>query len=514
MSIPFHDTAEAAAGLYTRWREAARHQPQRSATPSLLELQTICREAGVSLPDLDSFARIRDLLPMVMVCSQDVALAADVAKRFGFDPKWEGIPDAALIWCLSGDAGPKLRVRHAGGEQELSRRALGALLTAPLPPSGFLVVEEHSKAEKNWSLAWVPQPRFLQAPDGDDLETEFLLRQRAAVVVDEEIPAGARDALKELNQKLWVVPRGDLESAESRGRLLDEIATLADDRAEHIALRVTATWRWLVERLLARIEELRSDYKQRLNQFEIKISSARHLLRQYRTNWLGGIRGLVESHFGQRAGSAAFSGFLDASKPAPQADTFVAALALTTLNGKLDEYLTDRMADLVGGLGGLATKLELRRIPLGDTNVRWDFRSLIPKLEAHLRKEGIFPSGGKRAGLGANLTGKKQQVSRERREQLSRAVREAAQFIVRDFADWTGELTTTLERTISLQLTAALANQGLPDAEGMRTAQAGLDRLEEALRSRKEATIRPEATVAEWLAALSRGGLIPLYQPS
>ncbi|MDD5089155.1 MAG: hypothetical protein PHI18_10220, partial [bacterium] len=410
--------------------------------------------------------------------------------------------------------GPRIRVRHTGGEQELSPRALGALLTAPLPPNGFLVVEEQAHAETGWSLAWIPQPRFLNAPDGDALETEFLLRQRAAVVVDEDAPAPFRDTLKALNQKLWVVPRGELGSAEDRQRLLDEIATLADDRAEHIALRITATWRWLVDRLLDKIEAMRSDYKQRLNQFEIKISSARHLLRQYRTNWLGGIRGQVESHFGQRVGSAAFAGFLDASKPAPQPDTFVSALALTTLNGKLDEFLTDRMAELVGGLGGLATKLELRRIPLGDTNVRWDFRALIPKLEAHLKKEGIFPAGGKRAGLAGNLTGKKQQVSRERREQLSRGVREAAQFIVQDFADWSGELGNTLEHTISLQLTAALANQGLPDADGMRAAQAGLDRLEEALRSRKEATIRPEATVTEWLAVLARGGLIPLYQPS
>ncbi|MDD5088436.1 MAG: hypothetical protein PHI18_06535, partial [bacterium] len=98
MSTPFQNTAEAAATLYDRWFEAARHRPQRSATPSLLELQTICREAGVSLPDLDSFARIHDLLPLVMVCSQDVELAAEVAKRFGFNPSWTNVPDEAIIW--------------------------------------------------------------------------------------------------------------------------------------------------------------------------------------------------------------------------------------------------------------------------------------------------------------------------------------------------------------------------------------------------------------------------------
>ncbi|MBU0507473.1 hypothetical protein KKH27_01370 [bacterium] len=515
MAAPFENSAIAAAALSRQWHEAARSRPQTAAAPSLLELQTICRETGISLPDLDNFARIRDLSPLILICGRDSSLAASVAELFGLHPQWPELPEAPLIWCVSGDPGPKIRVRHGSTEQEISRRTLGTLLGAKLPPAGFLVIEEHTNAPHGWSLGWIPRPNFMESPDGGPTETEFLLRQRAALVVEEETPLPVAETLKELNQKLWIIRRSELESEEDRRRILAELATLAEDRPEHLALRITATWRWLVNRLLNQIEGMRSEYKQRLNRFDIKIASAAHLLRQYRTNWIGGIRTLVESHLGQRAGGTAFASFLDAGKPGPQAGTFVSALALNGLGNKLDEYLTDRMADLVGGLDGLATKLELRRIPLGDANVRWDIRTLSSRVEAHLTGEKVFPlGGGKRAGLAANLTGRKQQVTQERKDQLARGVREAAKIIVQDFTDWSMELTSSLEQSIHLQLTAELANHGLPDADGLRVAQAGLDRLEESLRSRKEATIRPEATLAEWLAALSRGGLIPLFQPT
>ncbi|MFZ5433030.1 MAG: hypothetical protein ACOZB3_04570 [Calditrichota bacterium] len=511
---PFSSSASAALKLKEQWREVVRVRVQHTAAPSLLELQTICRESGISLPDLDSFARMRDLPPMFLLCGGDQALAAEIAALFGYQVEWPEFPKAPLIWSLQPGKKHHYRIRHATTEQDVTAKALHALLGKEWPSQEFLVIEESVAAKTPWSFGWIPYTEFLQSPDGKPIETEFLLRQRAALVITDTAPQAFTTTLEELNQKLWLVSADLFSGPDERERLIAEIATVQEDRFEDLALRVTAAWRWLVNRLLSQIEQKRRQYDKHLKQYENKTGQTRHLLQQYRTNWVGGVRSLVESHLQNRVGGSAFAPFFDVQKSGPQTDTFLTSLALTGLWNKLDEYLTDRMADLVGGLGGLAAKLELRRISLGDANAHWDAKALTPRLETILNEKKVFPAGGgKRGGIAANLTGRKQAVLDERRGQLAAGIRTIAQFITGEFANWSSALINTLETSIQVQLIAALLNQGLPDADGMRAAQSGLDRLEEVLRTRHETAPDPDVSLSDLLASLSRGGLIPLYHP-
>jgi len=330
----------------------------------------------------------------------------------------------------------------------------------------------------------------------------------------DDAPTALPEALQQNGQKLWIIPPAQRQSKDERARLLLEISTLRDDRPEDLDIRAQAAWNWLVARLETQIANKRREYQQLLNQYEIKISSSRHLLNQYRTNWINGVRSVVEVYLQNRVAGSTFAPLFDPAKPGPQVASFMSALGLPSMWAKLGEYVTDRIADFVGGLTGLAARLEFSRISLGDASARWDARTLTPRLEAFLSERKIFPTSSKRAGLVGNLTGRKQQVLDERKAQVAKAVRLLPTFVETEFAAWAGALVSSVEKGITLQLAAALANKGFPDEEGLQSANDGLDRFERLLHGEASATQRPpEVVTAHWMKLVAQGRLIPLYVP-
>jgi hypothetical protein len=510
----FRATAEAAAGLWEEWVAAAHARTYREQTPSLLELQTICRETGCTLPELDSFSAVLDQPPAFLLCGAEPALAAEVAALLGFSVQFPETPDRSVLWWLQSGPGERTILRHGSSEREVSAQTLATLLSQDLPEGEPLEVEQTVPGSACWRLVWVPHPRHFHAPNARPRENEALLAQRAALLISEDAPAKLRTALEELNQKLWEVARGDVTTSDERRKLFAELATVLEDRPEDLELRASAAWRWLAARLLEQIAQRRQTFQQALNSHESYVATTRHLLSQYQKNWSGGLRALVQKWVQARLTAPAFTAFFDAQKPAPRPETFVAALALPGMQSRVDEFITDQMAALVAGLSGLSAKLELRRISLGEVNTQWPLRPVGARLEALLKEKRIFPAeSGKRHGLVSNLTGRKQQVLDERRAQISRAARTALLFIEQEFVEWSSALVNTVEGSILIQLTAALANKGLPDPDALRSAATGLDRLEQAIHSPRETVHSPESVAAGWLRRLAGSHWIPLYQP-
>lgn len=514
MSSPtfFSGTASAALDLYEDWVNAAERHGGGHA-PSLLELQTVCRQTGCALPDLDSYVRAgAHSKPGFLLCGGNAALATDLAGLFGYSSRLVDIPATTCVWNLEQGASG-VRVRCGESERVVPRDDLPALIASLPAVEEMVFIEERSEQAVPWRFTWVPHPKRFHAPECTPAEIEVLLSQRASVVL-EDTPAPLQEMLEGLGQKRWVISEDQLSTDEERQRLFVEVSTLRDDRPEDLDLRAGAAWTWLAGRLLEQIAQKKRNFQQMANQYEIKLSSTRHLLSQYRKNWTGGVRSLTEAYLQNRTSGPAFAPFFDVAKPGPETTTYVAALGFPTLWTKLDEYVVDRMADFIAGLTGLAAKLELRQISLGDANARWAVRSLNSKLEAALNQKRIFPSGGgKRGGLVGNLTGRKQAVLDDRKAQILKASRLTLQSIETEFAEWAAALTTTMESGIALQLTAALANRGFSDADSLRSAAAGLDRLERIVQGEPELSHDPQVTALEWLRLLASRRWIPLYQP-
>lgn len=506
-----HATAAAAALLWERWVHIAGSHAQRGHLPSPWELQTICRECGYALPELDAYAAVRSQRPLLLLCGGDANLAAMLTRELGYGWRPPEIADACLVWTLTGGHIAEIRWRQGRMDQTLSRKALDKLLSSPLPPDEVIAIDEACKAEAAWRFAWVPHPRFLLRDDSLVPVIETLFAQRAAVVVSDhgdEVVA----MLKATGQKLWIVQTADATEAEDRARLVRDVCGVQDDRQSELDVRAAAAWSWLRGRALARIERDRLRGRRSLDQIEVKQQTTRNLLTQYRKNWTGGIRTLSESHFTSRMNTGNLTELCDPKNAGPTAESFLAAMNLPRLWTKLDEYLTDRMADFLAGLGGLAAKLELRRITLGDAEARWAMRAVTPKLEAALREQQVFPKKtGRRSGFVGSLTGKKQAILDERKGQIARGSRVIAHALEAEFGQWCGALMTGVEAGITLQLAAALANQGLPDADGLRTMLSGLDRLEAALKGEMPDEQNAEAMAADWLDYLASRRWIPQY---
>jgi len=503
-SKPFVQTARAALNLVRCWETTASAHRLVSSTPSVPELQAICRQTGCTLPELEGYAlACSQTRPSFLLCGGTADLAADLSALFGFSTMPPKIPDSPTVWCLDrGNFG--VRVCRGNTQRTVAPGEIPDIIAA-LPRTGELTtIEEQSETDTQFRFVWIPYPHHLNCADLSPLEWELLFSQRAAVAL-EGTPEPLVALLEELGQKLWETRSDQLTIDDERQHLRAELETLRNDRPEDLGLRAEAVWSWLVPRLLERVEQTKRAHQQMINQYEIKLSSTRHLMGQYRKNWTGGVRSLVEAYVQNRTAGPAFAPFFDAGKPGPETSSYIAALGHSALWTKLDEFVVDRMADFVAGLGGLAAKLELRQIGLGDAKARWASRTLSSKLEATLTEKRIFPSGGgKRGGLVGNLTGRTQIVIDDRKGQILKATRLTVQFIEAEFSEWAALLTAAVEVGINQQLSDSLIKKGFADPAAVRMAVTGLERLEQALQGKREASPQDDGSEAiEWLRLLT-----------
>ena len=512
-STDFLDTADSASTLLDCLFQAAQRQGRREQIPSVLELQTICRETGTDLPELNIFARVRDNRPALLLCGGSAEMAMEVARQVGYNLELPELPDAPLVW--SADVGSKagLALRHSDAERAVTPRMLVTFLQSELNLSDFVFVEERVAVESPWRFLWLPRPHYLEKLESSPARLEILLSQQAAVAVMDDTPETVARLLLQLEQKWWSIARDQWKETVPQTKLVTELTSLMTEPEDSRELRAISLWQFLSARLLEELTDRKRSYSQALDQLEHKSKVIRHTLAQYHRNWTNGVRNLTDSFLQQRMIGKAAAELLDPQKPGPDIDSYLAAMGLPGLHKQIEQFVTDRMAEFVAGLDALATRLELRRIPLGEMNTRWNPRTVGPRLESRLREKKIFTDGGgKRSGLVAKMTGKTQGIIDQRKGQMTHACREVVQVISGEFAEWCTGFTTILEQNIRIQLAAALANQGLPDTEGLRAALEGYERLSDRIVHHRDATRTSEDITADWLRLLASRRWIPLYQ--
>ncbi len=509
----FLTTAESATALLNCLLAAGERQARRQQIPSLLELQTICRESGSDLAELNVFARVRDRNPALLLCGGTAEMATEIAKQIGYTLELPHLPDAPLVWCADGGDKAGLALRHANGERAITPRMLVTFLQSELNLNDFMFIEERVTGESPWRFMWLPYPAYLKKLDGRETRMEVLLGQQAAISVREDTPEDVIHLLHQLEQKWWAVSRDEWQERKPHEVLLAEIGSLMMESEETRELQAISLWQFLAARLLSEVERRKQEYQSAIEKHEQRVKHVRYVLGQYQRNWVNGVQSVTDAFLQQRMKGKTIAEFLDPQKPGPDIESFLAAVGLPILQGRIEHFVTDRIADFVGGLDNLAAKVELRRIPLGEMNARWTPRAMGLRLDSRLRERRIFTDGGgKRGGLVAKVTGKTQGIVDQRKSQLAQACRELSEAIGHDFAEWCTGFTSTLEQNIRIQLAAALANQGLPDPERLQGALPGFERISDRIRHHRDAARTSEDIAADWLRLLASRRWIPLYQ--
>jgi len=506
----FFISAESALSLLDSLLDVSDRQARRQQIPSLLELQTICRESGYDLPDLNTFAQVRDQRPALLLCGGTAEMATGVAKQVGYTLKLPDLPDAPLAWSADSASKAGLALRHGDAERTIKPQMLETVLQGESHLTDFVIIVQRAVVKTPWRFVWVPHPKYLEQLDRSSERLAILVGQQATITVTEDTPESVIRLLHRLEQKWWPISRDEWLEPKPRELLLSELLSLMQEPEETRELRSISLWHFVATRLLDELERRKHQYQITIDQQELKLKYVRQVLGQYQRNWTNGVKSLTDTYLQQRLAGKTITEFLDPQKAGPDVETFLNAIALPSLQGHIERFVTDRMAEFVSGLEGLAAKLELRRITLGEMNARWTPRTMGTRVESRLRERHIFAAGGgKRSGL---VAGKTQGIVDQRKGQITHGSRELSQAINAEFSEWCTGFTTTFEQNIRIQLAAALANQGLADAEHLRGALSGFDRLSDRIRHHRDSVSTSEAIAAEWLRRMVSRRWIPLFQ--
>jgi hypothetical protein len=505
-SMSFTATSIAASSLLDPLLKIARSHLHRNGNPFLPDLVSAANEACVELPLLNAFARTREQRPCLLICGGDSKFASDVAATVGYDLTLLEFPAAPVVYLVSPDEQPRLELKSAESCQSLTFDQLHEVFRSGFSKDDLSIVEEHVCADADWKFIWIPHPEALEPFLTTSTFAEILLSHYAATIVSEDTPQSLISILRELGQKLWEVSRSELEENDFRERFLAEIRLLNEESNKEREIRAGAHWNWVAARLAEKATEHHRDLTLQLERLAQRLKTTKLLLEQFQTGWKGSLRNLLDSYWTNRANSPAFAPFLDLQKPGPDIGLFLTALAPAALRTKLASFVTDRMGQLVTGLSALATKVELRQIPLAGINTRWNLDDLGNRIENLLAEKEFFPeTGGKRLHIVGKLTGKSQILLDERKGQLARAYRFTSQMIEADFADWCRILMTSIESRVKVEISAALANKSLPNADEIQKRLRSLDRLGKLIRGEDSELPRtPEALASQWLDQLAQ----------
>ncbi len=504
MPAHFEKSANAALSFLSNLLQNAGQDSGRMAAPQLLELLTLCRETGLRLPVLETYSRVHDLPPAVILLGGDVELAAALAHCVGLNAELRHIPETPVLWWVEPGDAERTLIQVKDSERELSESALNAFLSSPLPPDRVTIVKRVVRSEFAWRFAWLPDVEGLALHAAWPAVIEAMLAAQVMINIGDEIhpafaPWFARPGLIARQYTGTEICRDDV-----RPLLLSGLFAMREQSYAEQQAVLAATWKFILPRLVDELDALRQQYTLDIDRQNIKLQTTRQMLSEYRRNWSNAIRNIVEDYFTKKESGPAFAALLDPRQPGPQPATYVQALSLTTLWKRLNEVMTDKMAEFVQGLSALATRIELRNISLKEVEVRWVPNQLAASIEEELSIKQIFSvGGGERSGIVGTLTGKKDEIAQQRRSQILRANKIAFNLIDQDFVLWSDRVLHAIEQRVRVQLTAAQINQGLPDIEMLRTGLTGIDRLTAMLEGNREGTRveppkRAAATLTGW----------------
>ncbi|MCB9367265.1 MAG: hypothetical protein H6508_08810 [Calditrichaeota bacterium] len=516
MSNRFENSASAALAFLSDLLHQAGQDSGRVAAPHLLEMLTLCRETGLRLPVLETYSRVNDLPPAVTLIGGDANLAHDLARCFGLEARLPAVPDTPMIWWIESGTSERTFVQPGDSERELSDNALQTFLSAPLPPDRVTVLKREVPSQFVWRFAWLTDPEALALLAAWPAVMEAMLSAHVIVNIGDDVnpafaPWFARPGVIARQFTGTEIVRDDV-----RPRLLSELCAMREHTYADQQAVLAATWKFILPRLVDELDARRQQYALDIDRQNIKLQTTRQMLSEYRRNWSNTIRNIVEDYFTKKESGPAFAALLDPRQPGPQAATYVQALSLNTLWKKLNEAMTDKMAEFVQGLSALATRIELRSISLKEIEVRWVPTSLGGTIEEELNNKQVFSAGGgERSGLVGSLIGKKDEITGQRKSQILRANKVALSLIDQDFVLWSDRVLHTVEQRVRVQLTAAQVNQGLPDIEMLRAGLTGIDHLTAMLEGNKQgAQVEPPKRTAAVLAGWAKRRWFRRYAPA
>lgn len=487
MNHKFSHSAGHAAQLLARLFEQAGQDSGRIAAPQLLELLTLCRETGLRVPLLEVFAKVVDEAPVLTVIGGDSQLVTDLARCIGLPAEIQDVSETPLLWWIEPGDEKVTRIHVGSTEREISDAALHALLSSPLPPDRVTVLHREVACASPWRLAWLPDAEALALHAGWPAVLEALVGAHVLVAVGDEMPPPFQSWMTRPGMIVKQFAATEIVREDVRPLLFSQLCTLREISYEEVQAVHAATWHFVLPRLVDQLDSLRQQYSLEIDRQNRRLQITRQTLGEYRRNWSGGLRNELDDFFSKKTTGPAMAALLDPRQPGPQSSTYLQALAVPALAKRLTELFTDRMAEFVQGLGALAVRVELRTISLKEIEMRWSQSGLGAQIEEELDAKRIFSEGGgQRAGLVGSLMGKNEEIATARRAQLARANKIVQQIIEQDFLHWCDRVMHAVEQRVRVQISAAQANQGLPDVEALRAGLTGIDRLTEMLETNRD----------------------------
>lgn len=487
MSERFQKSAVGALSFLTHLLEQAEQDSSRIASPQILEMLTLCRETGLRLPILDVFSKVCDDAPVFALLGGDAMLAAELANCMGLKATPRDVAETPIVWWFEPGKVARVVVQMGTAEQELSEAALNALLSSALPPDRVTVLRKTVESDSIWRFVWLPDVESLNLHVGSSAMLEALVGSQIVIFIGDDSPVAfqpwlSRPGIIAKQYSATEIVRNDI-----RPTLLKELTAMREQSYDEQQAVHAATWQFLMPRVVDQLDALRQQYSIEIDRQNMKLQTTRQTLGEYRRNWSGGMRNIMDEYFTKKVTGTAMASLLDPKQAGPQTSSYLQALSLQTFWKKLHELLNDRMAEFVQGLSALANRVELRTISMKELDMRWNPASLAQQIEEELETKRVFADGGgERSGLVGSFMGKKDEIVGNRRSQIGRANKVVQQIIEQDFLQWSDRVFHAVEQRVRVQIAAAQVNQGLPDIETLRTSLTGIDRLTEMLEGNRE----------------------------
>ncbi len=455
---PFAKSAHRAA----RWLTALVTYAEKTAHGVGLDIEAMVqqsRKSGCVLPELEGYLKEKSLPPAVVLFGADHKLAERLARLLSLPLTFHELPTRTVIWELRSGSHDSFALHYGDSERRISQSALTSFLGKGAAAEDIVRVCQtvRTEAPNNWRFVWIPSPVTF----GDLWDTatgiRILVRQHGAVVILEETPSELVAALRELGQRRWEIRQSDLENAEAMARLDAEIGALIETVPAQQTAREAASWQWLRERCRVTLERRRDELQKALAQQHGRMRRIDQFLSQYRHSWLHGFRNQVESHLQRQAKAADMERLVKGKELS--AGAFLQAISLGALRSRLENFVLDRLAEFIEGLGALAGKLDIPKVGLPENHVSWTAGDMAAKLDSAFREREIFVKKKDHGRLIKRITGHSHRQEEERRGELEQALSLTSDVIVTSWSEWSSQFLTNLrhrvEKSIDDSLTAA-----------------------------------------------------------
>lgn len=516
MSERFEKSANSAYAILGHLLGQVDRETGGIAAPQMLEMLTLCRETNLRLPILEAFSKICDERPTLTLLGGDAAMAVDFAHCMGLKVELADVIETPIMWWVEPSRTAKTIVQFGTTERELSEAALTALLGSALPPDRVTVIRRDVESDSQWRFAWLPDAEALALHSGWPSVLEAIVGAQVMVYIGDEIPGAFHPWFGRPGMISRQLAATEIVRDDVRPQLFSELYAMREQSFEEREAVQAATWQFMMPRLVDQLDSLRQQYTIEIDRQNMRLQLTRQTLGEYRRNWSNGIRNVLDDFFTKKSSGPAVAALIDPRQPGPQANSYLQALSMPSLWKPLHELLADRLGEFVQGLGALAVRVELRNISLKELEMRWNPASLAQQIEEELNQKRIFSEGGgERSGLVGSLTGKKEEITANRRAQITRANKTVQQLIEQDFLQWADRMLHSVEQRVRVQIAAGQANQGLPDIESLRTGLTGIDRLTAMLEGDREETRQePSKRVSQLLRGWSQRRWFRRYVPA